>query len=563
MKKILKIASYDFKRLVFNPITLVVFFVVLALCLISGIVYKIPTTPAYTAELSGSSARDLYTDFFSSSASKDTKNKLDATIESANDYIKAQRNCYDFYDLAQINTQFKSINNQLRLYKESPSGSCEYLTNNNIDPIILAANDLQDFVTKFQNMPEFHSNLVFKTSEFEDLEEMSEFFTAQANSNQNIRTILDKMYEHKDYIVRLNEITKEAENETWLVSSETLAEFESLIAYGKDKLITISDEMHRLYSDPSSLDKEKTNDMKSLATNYKLTCEIVKASIELQLKKMLQNHFGNIENLYGYESFDLQETDLALTKINHFLQDDSPYYRQPQQALNFNTASYEVSIYDHSYFIMSLVGLLVALFGIFCAYKLFGRDRKSGKMDIILSQNVTFSQVFAGKFLAIVYSTSFFLAVFLVVSLCWGFLFYSTLPNAIFAIFNLKTAYTIHPFLFLLIKVIGIELQAIFYSVLALFVMNLSRKFHLNFAISLCIFAIATVCNLFFNGSIVYCLFPFVHADLTSFLGGATMQTGFLRTSLYFNGNFFISLIYYLVVVVLFYNFTKNMFKKN
>jgi ABC-type transport system involved in multi-copper enzyme maturation permease subunit len=220
-------------------------------------------------------------------------------------------------------------------------------------------------------------------------------------------------------------------------------------------------------------------------------------------------------------------------------------------------------MYDHAYFIISIVGFITILVGIFCAYKLFGQDRKNGKMDLLLSQNVTFNQVFVAKFIAIVLITSFYLALFSILSLIWGALIYGSLPNAMLAVFNLTNVYTIHPFMFFLIKVIGIELQVIFYSIITIFLMNVSRKFELCFGISAGLFVVATICNIFLNGAFVYCLFPFIHADLTSFLGGATMSTGFLKTSLYTYGNFLISVLYYLVVVALLFNFTKQLFKKN
>ena len=183
------------------------------------------------------------------------------------------------------------------------------------------------------------------------------------------------------------------------------------------------------------------------------------------------------------------------------MNDSSVYYTQYQQPLNFNTASYQVSVYDHAYFVISIIGFLTILFGIFCTYKLFGLDRRNGKIDIILSQKVSFNEVFLGKFLAVILTTSFVLGLYSVFSLTWGFIAYPALANNILAVFNLSSAYTINPFLFFLIKLIGIELQVIFYSTITVFALNLSRKFELCFGISIAIFVAATICNIFFNGN--------------------------------------------------------------
>ena len=321
--------------------------------------------------------------------------------------------------------------------------------------------------------------------------------------------------------------------------------------------------MVEINSNATAGNSEDLEEMKSLATNYKLTCESAKYGVIYEFRLVLENHYGKVNNIQGYDEIYKEETRVALTKINHFLQDESIYYTQYQSALNFNIASYKVSSFDYTYFMLSIVGFLTILFGIFLAYKFFGLDRKHGKIDILISQNATFNQVFAGQFLAIFYCTSFCIASFTLINFIWGALMYSFLPGTMIAVFNLDTIYFISPFVFLLIKMLGIQLQVVFYSTITIFIMNLSRKFELNLAIALLLFAVATICNIFLNNIFVYCLLPFIHSDLTSFLGGGIMQAGFLQTPLYASGNFFISLAYYSVVVISLYTFTKQLFKKN
>lgn len=561
MKKVLKIAAYDFKRLVFNPITVIGLVLVLIACFVTGLAYKIEPTPAYSAVTSGEYTRRVYQNFRSTDPSIDTENSLNNILTEANDILATNQTCLDYEILEELNATFQNIKNEVEKFKQF--GECAYYENgiSDISPVQEAAEDLNAFTTRISDLKAFETNVIFTNSEFEDLASVTNYFN-EIDYSANVVEILENLYENSANFEKLSAVAQNVLD--WNISAETANELQTkYITKAEEKCTQILAEMETLNNSIEESDVEHLQDMKNLITNFKLVCESAKAGVENELRLLLEKNFENLKNLYHFEQIKTENIEQALVLCNYFLENDELYFKQYQVPLNFNTGSYEVTVYDYAYFLMSIVGFLTIIFAIFCAYKLFGRDRKSGKIDTILSQNVSFNQVYTAKFLAIVFSTSFILAIFSILTLLGGSLLYPSLANGMLAVFNLSSVYIIHPFLFFVIKIVGIELQVIFYSVLTVFLMNISRKFDLCFGIALAIFAIATICNIFLNGSFVYCLLPFIHADLTSFLGGATMETGFLRTSLYAYGNFFVSLVYYLVFVVLLYNLTKQIFKKN
>ena len=561
MKKVLKIAAYDFKRLVFNPITVIGLVLVLIACFVTGLAYKIEPTPAYSAVTSGEYTRRVYQNFRSTDPSIDTENSLNNILTEANDILATNQTCLDYEILEELNATFQNIKNEVEKFEQF--GECAYYENgiSDISPVQEAAEDLNAFTTRISDLKAFETNVIFTNSEFEDLASVTNYFN-EIDYSANVVEILENLYENSANFEKLSAVAQNVLD--WNISAETATELQTkYITKAEEKCTQILAEMETLNNSIEESDVEHLQDMKNLITNFKLVCESAKAGVENELRLLLEKNFENLKNLYHFEQIKTENIEQTLVLCNYFLENDELYFKQYQVPLNFNTGSYEVTVYDYAYFLMSIVGFLTIIFAIFCAYKLFGRDRKSGKIDTILSQNVSFNQVYTAKFLAIVFSTSFILAIFSILTLLGGSLLYPSLANGILAVFNLSSVYIIHPFLFFVIKIVGIELQVIFYSVLTIFLMNISRKFDLCFGIALAIFAIATICNIFLNGSFVYCLLPFIHADLTSFLGGATMETGFLRTSLYAYGNFFVSLVYYLVFVVLLYNLTKQIFKKN
>lgn len=548
----------------FNPITLVGLIIVLGVCFITGLLYKIPASTTLNANVTEAYTRSAYNSFmYGTGSSYDNRHDLDAIVDEAENYINIQKesNCFEFSVLASILNEINdlSVVNELKKYRDSGTG--KYIEHHDISELQEIAEDLKSYVTNFQTLREFDTRLIYTKAQFEKLEKITTFLFNTTHSSDAIATILNKLCTKIDYFTELQTYRNLKEI---TIDASILDEMqEKYITKANAKLESIRDEMLAVYNatpyDYSTADMGK---LKLLITNYKAVAESAKKAVLCELRILLKNGFGD-KNLYIHEHYYIEDLKTDLVEAKFYLNSDDLYYVQYQKALNFGTASHKVTAYDHSYFIVSIVGFLTILFGIFCAYKLFGRDRKSGKIDILLAQKVSFNQIFVGKFLAILYCTSFVLLTFTALSFAWGSILYKFLPNSIFAIFNLQTAYTISPLLFLLIKILGIELQVIFWSTITIFLMNLSRKFELLFLIAVAIFLLTTIANIFFNTQIWYCLLPFIHVDLTSFIGGATMQTGFLVTSLYAYGNFFISLVYYLVVVVLVYNFTQQLFKKS
>ncbi len=561
MKKIFQIATYDFRRLMLNPFSILALLLVLVACLILGAVYKLPTTPAYTAVTAGNNAQEIFDGFYSNDEEIDTKISLDKMLQDTQNMINVQlqEQSPEYSELEQINEEFSTIKTLVLIW--AMRGEIDFAE------IVSATDRLTQFLENYNSLGEFESRLILTKAQHKELSEINDYFVSVVHSNKSVQAILEELFSQAcdtktGHFDTLNNFVKNHGPVAWRVDKTIIEQLQTEIV---DKAVIkanlIQEELNRIKAEGSYEAQEA--DMKSLITNYKLTCQSANFVVKTELENALKADLGNLDRLYGYQKAAKEETSQELTKAKYFLKDKSLYYTTYQEPLNFNIASTEITAYDNSYFIISIIGFFTIIFGIFAAYKLFGRDRKNGKMDVILSQDVTFGQVFAGKFTAIVLCTCFILGVFMITSLLWAMLFYAIMPGSILAIFNLTSAYTINPFLFLLIKVVGIELQVVFYSMITIFLMNISRRFELTFGIALLIFAAATICNIFLNNLLVYCLFPFIHADLTSFLGGGVLHPGFLQTGLYASGNFFISLAYYAVVVVLLYNFTNQLFKKN
>ncbi len=553
-----------------NPIMLICLIFILIAMFIVTTSAPIQTTVQYTTNVEGQTTKEVYDNFNLTISTKETRGEYLKNIDKADELLSIQVECQDATNLENLIPLFNEIQTQMRKYRDQHINT--YTENKSLQDVETAVNQLEYFIENYKNSPHFESNVYFYKDDFAMLENSCTFLYNVLESSEGLENKVATMSENLSYFDNIRSAI--SHKVVLQIGSSALDNLrKNYVEAAKQRLgsekpyneseNTIEFEMNKLLKEVSTGDFSRTNDMLALVTSFKLTCESAKKGVENELLLMIKTHFKTLENLYSFEDVKEENIKVELAKINYYLHDPDLYYSQKQQPLNFNTASYEITAYDRTYYAISIIGFMDIIFAIFCAYKLFGRDRKNGKMDVILSQNVTYGQVFAGKVLAIFYITAFLLALYTMSLFIFSLILYPTLPNTILAVFNLSTPYTIHPFMFLIIKLLTIELQAMFYAVLCVFVMNLSRKFNLGFVVMLVVFALATILNIFLNGSLVYCLLPFIHADLSRMIGGGTMQTGFLVTSLYNSGNFFISLVYYLVVVVLLFIFTKQLFKKN
>lgn len=565
MKKALKIAKYDFKRLMLNPITLICLAIVLGVVFICGLAVKLPTAESLKVSYSQStsSKTSFYNAFNTSSgtAEFDSKAKIKNYVNKAMEYINAQSldtKNGEVIEVEDLNAISREIidNNLTEELKRINSGD---LSNQTHVYTLLQnlSDDLKDFLTNYDAKNQFTSKLVFTKDQHKKLNQISNFLTKNLTTISNIPLIAKQNITGDLLDIINNKIVINIDKS--ILQSYT----KNYVETSEKKLGLIVDEMRAISQSTEIGDAEGIEKIKNYIKEYKLVAQMTEKAVISEMQIILNKLSINIDNLYNFSQISLEDAKQNLAEAKYYITLDSLEYKEYQRALNFGNASSQVTAFDHSYFVVSIVGFLTILFGMFCAYKLYGKDKKNGKLDLLLSQKVKFSEVFAGKFMATLFCTMTILASFTILSLIWGSILYALMPESILAVFNLQSAYTINPFLFLIIKVCGIELQVIFWTIVTIFAMNISRKFLLSYGITIGVFVVATILNLFLNNQLWYCLLPFIHIDMTSMLGGATMQTGFLKTSLYAYGNFYISIIYYLVVIGLLYNFTKQLFKKN
>ena len=555
--KSFKICMYDFRRLILNPITLCGFIIAIVACVVAGFCFKPFVSPALSLSFEYETTEELYNNFINGNF-EDSVVNLDAKIMENKKIIDGQRNTtlIDTYDNLTLN--INTFYENLLVYNAYPDDYPDASTFKDNAFDVNLKTELHNFYYTIASLKDFESPLYFTDNEMNTIKSLVDLLDSTLYYTTN-RDDVKAMY---DILLESRQLFRDFLNIeviNWQTDKDKTVELEvNYVVNAEKKLDDILEEFENVYHGSQNLD-----DMESLALNYKRIVTFASYNMQGELFLLLSKSLPNYANYIGYESQEELELKQTIIQNNHILKEASLYYTHYLQPMNFNSASGTINAYDFAYYLISIIGFILIFIGIFFAYKLFGRDRKKGKVDVVLAQNASFNSVFAGKFFAILLATFSLLFVFSILIILISYLIYGVTFAPVLAVFNLSSSYVVSPLIYLFFKLLCIEFEIMFYTLITILLMNVSRKFELMFGISLGIFAVAFTLNTFLSGFFVYALFPFAHATLFSFFGGANSSIGFLNTAFISGGNFFISICYTLVLMVGIYFFTNQLFKRN
>ena len=472
--KILRIAFYDMKRLLKNPITLFACLGVLIVSIIIGFFFSPTITPALSLayESETSTAESLYDDFKKSTFDDDTKLSLDATLHHNLEILRAESNS----DMA---TTFDNLKEGLK--DLLPRAEASYIsdstpTSDLIASDVLLKNNFTDFLNELKETEFYYRPIHFTESELKTLDSVSEILKnlSDTTDQEQIKNMYELVWKGNKTIESALDISPkqiEFSDETYENLQTTY--YSNVVA----KLSLIDDEIEKIHR--TSKDYEN---LKSLLLNYKNQVDCAEKGLKIELYYLMSESGITSKELSEYESKNREELNQKIALINFQLEDESLTYIDYLSPMNFNTAYGEENAYDYAYYLISIIGFMLIILAIYFTYKLFGQDRRNGKMDVILAQNVSFAKVFTGKFLAIVFTTSVLLLMFAVVFMLFGYFIYGFNFTTTLSVFNYQSIMLISPILLYFIKLITIELQVIYFTIISMFIMNLSRKFEKPFA---------------------------------------------------------------------------------
>lgn len=375
-------------------------------------------------------------------------------------------------------------------------------------------------------------------------------------SKLNIET---KINTFKSSIVKF-----EVSNKTLNALKETIT---TKIYALRDGLASTIESLYK--QNPVSSSTNEVNKIKDLITSYRILSinseNLVNDTINLETTKSLKTN--DIINYIGFEDFNSYEIREELTKIEYLIA-NSEYNHHFSDVFAFNkNSTTETNAYDFMFYGMEIATLVITIFAIFLAASLMASEYDSGTIKLLAMRPFKRWKIITGKLFATMIFSIIFILFSFVICFVAGMCLYPLTSTPVLMVFNSTQAFVINPLILMLINILCIIFEVLFYAVIALSISTIFRSYTSAISISCIMYLLAVSMNVLFGGFFWYSFIPFINADLFKFLGGSFLTTeasafnSLFTPTLLANANFYISLGISAGTIVIFLLITYISFK--
>ncbi|MBO5309650.1 MAG: ABC transporter permease [Clostridia bacterium] len=301
-----------------------------------------------------------------------------------------------------------------------------------------------------------------------------------------------------------------------------------------------------------------------LTTQYKLATQIAINLLENNFVLQKAGDYSNaqLKHFIGFEDFNSYAINEQIV-LNNYLLENQIFDGDYLVNFNFGTSSgYTNSAYDFCVFAMQILSLILTIFALYFGVTIMAGDFQNGAIKMLATRPLTRTQIVGGKTMACVNFTLIFAIFAMVASFVAGFAMFGLGDaNSIITVFNGTSVMIVHPAIMLLAYFASLMLNLIFYIVLAMLFAVIFRSGIGALITTFAVFVANIILGALFTGATWFVFTPFAYLDLFRFMGGASVQGGFLTFGVTLGGSFFIALAVYLAMVVVIDLLSKLIFK--
>ncbi|MBR3790289.1 MAG: ABC transporter permease subunit, partial [Clostridia bacterium] len=281
-----------------------------------------------------------------------------------------------------------------------------------------------------------------------------------------------------------------------------------------------------------------------LATQYKLATQIAINLIENNFVLQKAGDYSNaqLKHFIGFEDFNSYAINEQIV-LNNYLLENQIFDGDYLVNFNFGTSSgYTNSAYDFCVFAMQILSLILTIFALYFGVTIMAGDFQNGAIKMLATRPLTRTQIVGGKTMACVNFTLIFAIFAMVASFVAGFAMFGLGDaNSIITVFNGASVMIVHPTIMLLAYFASLMLNLIFYIVLAMLFAVIFRSGIGALITTFAVFVANIILGALFTGATWFVFTPFAYLDLFRFMGGASVQGGFLTFGVSLGGSFFIA----------------------
>lgn len=293
----------------------------------------------------------------------------------------------------------------------------------------------------------------------------------------------------------------------------------------------------------------------SKLTNYKtLTLNAKKYINNKIVNDILNSYFSSeILKLKDFKDYNIYKINEEIAKIDYLVKTKT-FEQDYANVFAYNqNSTKETSVFDFMFFALKISSVIIIFFAIIMASNIVAYEFDTGTIKLLAIRPFKRSKILIGKLLAVLYFAIIFVIFSALISFGAGYSTYALNLTPVLVVFNAKIAFSMSPIILILINVLTIILEVIFYAIVALALSTIFRSFAGAMTTSFLFYISANILNLIFANQIWYSFLPFLNTDFFRFFGGAFVGYAeqsaigsLLNIGLLSNANFFISLFIYI-----------------
>ncbi len=283
--------------------------------------------------------------------------------------------------------------------------------------------------------------------------------------------------------------------------------------------------------------KDSTTDILQNVTDYYLLSTTYKSLVNDVVFKQTTSTLSTaqIKALHGddyaaYNEYQLNQ-NIAL---NRYKIDKNNYGQNTLNALGFNSVSgYEKNGYDYMFYAMSIITVVITIFAIMLTCTSLGSEQDSGTIKLLLIRPYSRTKILMSKLLAVLFYVIVFTLFSAITTFVAGWAVYGLGGGNVMMVFNAHSVVTIHPLLLMLIYILTIIFQVMFYVSIAFAMSTIFRSFAGSIVSSIVLYMGAITCTILLPNSLAYYILPFTNSYLFRYFGGAFATQSTTLSSLF------------------------------
>ncbi len=567
MKKIFRLAAAEFNKIFYRPSIFILTALLIVTLVLTNLLYS-PSQNTTKLSYSGQSVSVVYQEFHSSTNTIN-KSSIDNSIETLYNQIEDQ--------FSSIERDDKLSNLQNRVYEIH-----SYITNDlREDQISASTGGSESFIAIFNELKQMCSALM---SYLATLQSETLNFYLTVNNYNTIYNEIEDLYDAipqnfdayrtvEDFIDLANSIRRGfplSSSRQIVANLQDLSidpdiYYELIQTYYTNAKLTLNDVYNAqietfLDEHFESTDEEDIKQMNEYIAEYYSYADMNMTVLEnkFMLLRIGDKSDTDLENLIGYTEVSKYALNEQNTIYDYLLENEDFEYNY-LTSFNFNVASGATSnAYDYTVYTMQILSVLIIVFTIFYACSSIAGDQTSGTMKMIAIRPYTRNKLFAGKYLSCVMFGIMLMLISTVASFVVGIIMYGLPMSSCLVVFNSSSIISIHPILLLLLYLLSLFVNLLFYISLAMLICLLFKSNTLSVFLTTIIYAAQIVLS-GLVGSVWLKYTPFGHFDLFKYFGNSNL--GMFSMNILPDSNFLTSAIVLGLMIVVFNSLSHLIFK--